>query len=113
MDRLAPVSNRLRMNTVNHLVRPDSTIAELVLMHDEGRVHTNVRMKATHTNSLWSKGSASVPLSHLACTAQLDRFPVFVHWSPESRHIMHWIRNDCRLHTPLHIIVHASVTGDQ
>ena len=39
---------------MNHLVRPDSTIAELVLMHDEGRTHTSVRMKATHSNSLWS-----------------------------------------------------------
>ena len=49
------MSNRLRMNTVNHLVRPDSAIVELTLMHNEGRINTIVRMKATHANSLWSE----------------------------------------------------------
>lgn len=54
MHRLVPANNRMRINTLNHIVKPDCAIAELVLMYHEGDEDTSVRMKATHANSLWS-----------------------------------------------------------
>ena len=56
-SRLAPVSAQQRMNTLNSLVKPDTAIVELILMHSEGRVSTSVRIKATHDNSVWSEPS--------------------------------------------------------
>ena len=70
LGRLAPVSNRLRLSTQNNIVRPDNAIAELILMHSEVGVHTAVRIKATHDNSVWSESPYfdHLPLLKLRCS---------------------------------------------